>query len=106
MTARCTRFANQLRGRFGIAVDYAEERLSSVEAEERLRESCLLYTSFRFAATPRLTTAKRSPELVGTDEPIECGRIDDSSASGSSGNAHVPQSVVDRVFQPPDTAHG
>lgn len=39
MTARCTRFANQLRGRFGLLVDYAEERLSSVEAEERLRES-------------------------------------------------------------------
>jgi len=39
MTARCTRFANQLRGRFGLSVDYAEERLSSVEAEERLRES-------------------------------------------------------------------
>jgi len=39
MTARCTRFANQLRGRFGLTVDYAEERLSSVEAEERLRES-------------------------------------------------------------------
>lgn len=39
MTARSTRFANQLRGRFGLAVDYAEERLSSVEAEERLRES-------------------------------------------------------------------
>jgi putative Holliday junction resolvase len=39
MTARCTRFANQLRGRFGLAVDYAEERLSSVEAEERLRET-------------------------------------------------------------------
>lgn len=39
MTARCIRFANQLRGRFGIDVDYAEERLSSVEAEERLRES-------------------------------------------------------------------
>jgi putative holliday junction resolvase len=39
MTARCTRFANQLRGRFDLAVDYAEERLSSVEAEERLRES-------------------------------------------------------------------
>ena len=37
-TARCTRFANQLRGRFGLAVDYAEERLSSVEAEERLRD--------------------------------------------------------------------
>ena len=39
MTARSTRFANQLRGRFGLPVDYAEERLSSVEAEERLRES-------------------------------------------------------------------
>ena len=39
MTARCTRFANQLRGRFGLPVDYAEERLTSVEAEQRLRES-------------------------------------------------------------------
>lgn len=39
MTARCIRFANQLRGRFGLEVDYAEERLSSVEAGERLRES-------------------------------------------------------------------
>lgn len=39
MTARCTRFANQLRGRFGLVVDYAEERLTSCEAEERLRES-------------------------------------------------------------------
>ena len=38
MTARCTRFANQLRGRFALPVDYAEERLSSVEAEEKLRE--------------------------------------------------------------------
>ena len=37
MTARPTRFANQLRGRFGLPVDYAEERLSSVEAEGRLR---------------------------------------------------------------------
>ena len=39
MTARCTRFANQLRGRFGLSVDYADERLSSIEAEGRLRES-------------------------------------------------------------------
>ncbi len=39
MTARCTRFANQLRGRFGLSVDYADERLSSIEAQERLRES-------------------------------------------------------------------
>jgi len=39
MTARCTRFANQLRGRFALPVAYAEERLTSVEANERLRES-------------------------------------------------------------------
>ena len=39
MTARCTRFANQLRGRFGLPVDYAEERYSSVEADARLREA-------------------------------------------------------------------
>ncbi|MDR3221186.1 MAG: Holliday junction resolvase RuvX [Candidatus Accumulibacter sp.] len=39
MTARCIRFANQLRGRYGVEVDYAEERLSSVEAAERLREN-------------------------------------------------------------------
>ncbi len=39
MTARCTRFANQLRGRFRMTVDYADERLSSAEAEERLHES-------------------------------------------------------------------
>jgi len=38
MTARSIRFANQLRGRFALPVDYAEERLTSVEAEERLRE--------------------------------------------------------------------
>jgi putative Holliday junction resolvase len=39
MTARCTRFANQLRGRFGLPVDYAEERLTSVEAAEKLAEN-------------------------------------------------------------------
>ena len=38
MTARCIRFANQLRGRFGLPVEYAEERLSSSEASERLRD--------------------------------------------------------------------
>lgn len=37
MTARCRRFGNQLRGRFGLPVHFAEERLSSVEAEERSR---------------------------------------------------------------------
>ena len=37
MTARCTRFANQLRGRFGLAVEHADERLTSADAAARLR---------------------------------------------------------------------
>ena len=39
MTARCRRFANQLRGRFGLPVDHAEERFSSAEAAEKRREN-------------------------------------------------------------------
>lgn len=39
MTARCTRFANQLKGRFGLPVAFAEERLTSLDAGERLRET-------------------------------------------------------------------
>lgn len=39
MAARCRRFANQLHGRFGLPVDFADERLSSIDAEARLRES-------------------------------------------------------------------
>ena len=37
MTARCQRFARQLRGRFGLPVDYADERLSSLAAQDQLR---------------------------------------------------------------------
>lgn len=37
MTARCIRFANQLRGRFALPVDCVDERLSSVEAEHLRR---------------------------------------------------------------------
>ncbi|MQY51452.1 Holliday junction resolvase RuvX [Rhodocyclus tenuis] len=39
MTLRCRRFGNQLRGRFALAVDYVDERLSSVEAAGRLRDN-------------------------------------------------------------------
>lgn len=38
MTARCTRFANQLRGRFRLPVDEVDERFSSTEADAGLRE--------------------------------------------------------------------
>ncbi len=38
MTARCERFANQLRGRFQLPVDDVDERFSSAEADARLRE--------------------------------------------------------------------
>ena len=39
MTARARRFARQLSARFGLAVDLADERLSSAAAEEGLREA-------------------------------------------------------------------
>jgi len=38
MTARCERFANQLRGRFRLPVDDVDERFSSVEADTKLRQ--------------------------------------------------------------------
>lgn len=38
MTARCERFANQLRGRFRLPVDQVDERFSSVEADASLRQ--------------------------------------------------------------------
>ena len=38
MTRRARRFARQLEARFHLPVDFADERLSSVAAEERLRE--------------------------------------------------------------------
>ena len=37
MTARCERFADQLRGRYHLAVDLVDERYSSVEADSGLR---------------------------------------------------------------------
>lgn len=39
MAARCRRFANQLHGRFGLPVSFADERLTSIDAESRLREA-------------------------------------------------------------------
>lgn len=39
LTARCERFAHQLHGRFALPVARVDERLSSVAAEERLREA-------------------------------------------------------------------
>lgn len=38
MTARCERFANQLRGRYRLPVDDVDERFSSTEADAGLRE--------------------------------------------------------------------
>ncbi len=38
MTARCERFANQLRGRFRLPVDEVDERFSSTTADASLRE--------------------------------------------------------------------
>ena len=41
MTARCRRFANQLRGRFGLPVTLTDERLTSAAADAELREAGL-----------------------------------------------------------------
>jgi putative Holliday junction resolvase len=41
MTARCERFANQLRGRFRLPVEDVDERFSSIEADAILREQGL-----------------------------------------------------------------
>ena len=38
MTARCERFAKQLRGRFRLPVEHIDERFSSTEADANLRE--------------------------------------------------------------------
>lgn len=38
MTARCERFAKQLRGRFRLPVEDVDERFSSTEADASLRE--------------------------------------------------------------------
>jgi putative Holliday junction resolvase len=38
LSKRCRRFANQLHGRFGLPVSLVDERLTSAEAESRLRE--------------------------------------------------------------------
>jgi len=39
MTRRARRFANQLNGRFKLSVTLVDERLTSVEADSRLREA-------------------------------------------------------------------
>jgi putative Holliday junction resolvase len=41
MTARCVRFANQLRGRFNLPVTEVDERFTSVDAARRLHEAGL-----------------------------------------------------------------
>ena len=43
MTARCERFANQLRGRFRLPVDDVDERFSSTEADASLRRRGLAW---------------------------------------------------------------
>lgn len=39
MTQRCRRFGQQLHGRFNLPVEWIDERLSSVEAEQRLQDA-------------------------------------------------------------------
>ncbi|HLA35041.1 MAG TPA: Holliday junction resolvase RuvX [Rhodocyclaceae bacterium] len=79
MTARCTRFANQLRGRFRLPVEEIDERYSSVAADSMLRErrvswqkrktqidaaaACIILESW-FASLPRhADSADSSPDF-------------------------------------------
>jgi putative Holliday junction resolvase len=39
LTRRCRRFAHQLQGRFGLPVAMVDERLTSFDADQRLREA-------------------------------------------------------------------
>ncbi len=41
LARRCRRFANQLAGRYGLPVDLVDERLTSVDAGERLSQAGL-----------------------------------------------------------------
>lgn len=47
MAPRCRRFANQLNGRFGLAVALFDESLSSAEAEDILRAAGGKYSDWR-----------------------------------------------------------
>jgi putative Holliday junction resolvase len=85
MSARCTRFANQLRGRFGLAVDYAEERLTSVEAEERLR-----------ASGHDAKSAKEHLDALSAQLILQCfldRRAQRHPATSTDHHAHAPQSA-------------
>lgn len=39
MTQRCRRFGNQLHGRFNLPVTWVDERLTSIEAAQRLQQA-------------------------------------------------------------------
>lgn len=39
LSSRCERFGNQLRGRYRLPVEYVDERFSSLEAENTLRQT-------------------------------------------------------------------
>ncbi len=113
MTARSTRFANQLRGRFGFPVDYAEERLSSSKPRSACAPAAITARSAREyvnalaaqiilqcfferlsresrnpAPSYRLTNS-RTPKRSASNLPIEsasnCSRTPSSSASIAAG---------------------
>jgi putative Holliday junction resolvase len=44
LTARCRRFANRLRGRFGLPLALVDERLTSADADAALRDAGLDWT--------------------------------------------------------------
>jgi putative Holliday junction resolvase len=63
MTARCTRFADQLRGRFQLPVEEVDERFSSVEADAALRELASTSVSMPPSRQRRLSWQERKAQV-------------------------------------------
>ncbi|HEY8856892.1 MAG TPA: Holliday junction resolvase RuvX [Rugosibacter sp.] len=69
MTARCTRFANQLRGRFALPVEEVDERFSSIEADADLRnpQNTFSAPSHQRRLSLNLTAKNAKPHLGWQD---------------------------------------
>ena len=82
MTARCTRFANQLRGRFGLPVDYAEERRLLFVGMTRATTRLTLLTAVKRTLRGELTECAPSPFLSSVDPALLDRRGGDFAGRG------------------------
>lgn len=101
MTARATRFAHQLHGRFarqyGVSVDFIDERLSSVLAEGKLREA----GQRRWQQRKTHLDAQSAAELVQTwlDQPQ--ARLNAAPQPSALADATPTSTPSDFLSEPP-----